>query len=181
MFELTMRRADTFTLVFENRVARSRKSGEFHFLGGSPGSWAAKAREHLAEFFAAGLIEDSPTFPGSPKPLPPMADSYPQRVTKAGDFLFRSWSRGPRTALVELPEAQRGAPEKVRAYEELMDWTVTHSWPLPDGGSVLLAMDKNEDSMRERVMQATANGIVTTMWTKGEAAAHAAAILAATR
>lgn len=86
MFQCTRRRADTFMLVDEGRVARNPETGAIAWLGGGPGSWDASAREHLAEYAEAGLIEDSGQM---------SYDGPVQRLTVAGRYLMRRWHEGP--------------------------------------------------------------------------------------
>lgn len=92
MFQCTKRRADTFMLVDEGRVARDPETGAIAWLGGGPGSWADAAREHLAEYFEAGLIEDSGQM---------TRDGSVQRLTTAGRYLMRRWHEGAGESVVD--------------------------------------------------------------------------------
>jgi hypothetical protein len=106
VFQQKSRSVDTFGLVAEKRVIR-HADGRIEWTGGGPGSWSGVARERLAEFYEAGLVEEDPEYAG----LVRFEDgSNLLRLTKAGKFLLRRWLHGPAEMIVEMPVNERDLP-----------------------------------------------------------------------
>jgi hypothetical protein len=96
MFQFTHARGHAFDLVTRGRVSRHPGNGCFHVEPGPP-PHLADGGMHLAEFYQAGLIEDSPiTVAGTAQ--------HVMRLTVAGIHLDNRWRGDQVEAVIQLPE-----------------------------------------------------------------------------